>query len=149
MIQQGLNQLLTQTAYFMQPIGERKRDEKAFNKAQEEAEKRENQILEQLEGSQNIKTQLTDEQIEYAENLLVNRSKAKFERDPNAENLNQWTQAILGKDDMMEAIAEERMERSLYQKAKQEARYGELRKQLKREEKAPIPNPYETKGGKK
>lgn len=108
MIQQGLNQLLTQTAYFMQPMGERKRDEKAFNKAQEEAEKRTAAILEQT----GTATNLTDEQLEYAANLQSNAAKAQFERNPTAENLQAWSGASSAKEEIIGNIAEDRRERA-------------------------------------
>ena len=130
----------------MQPIGERKRDEKAFNKAQEEAEKRVSQIMEITEGAEN----LTEEQIEYAQNLQTNAAKAQFERNPTAENLQEWSGAIKAKEDVLGQIAEDRWTQNARAKVKQELRYEKLREQIKKAEgSAPIPNPYETKGGKK
>ncbi len=134
MIQQGLNQLLTQSAYFLQPIGEKRRDEKAFKMAQQEAEKRENTILEQFEETQKLGHQVSDEQLEYAHNLYANRAKAQFERDPNQQNLQNWTQAIYSKEAMMESIAEERFVKQSEQKIRQEIAYEKLRKEIREKE---------------
>lgn len=145
MIQQGLNQLLTQTAYFMQPIGERRRDEKAFNKAQEEANKRVAEIMEITEGAEN----LTDEQIEYAQNLQTNASKANFERNPTAETLQEWSAASRAKDDVLGQIAEDRWVKNATQQIRQELRYEKLRDRIKKTEgSSTIPDPFK-KGGKK
>lgn len=129
MIQQGLNQLLTSTAYFMQPIGERRRDEKAFNKAQEEADKRTAAILEQTGTAKN----LTDEQLEYAANLQSNAAKAQFERNPTAENLAEWSSSSAAKDEIIGNIAEDRWQENAIQQIKQDIRFEKLKRQLRKE----------------
>ena len=127
MIQQGLNQLLTQSAYFLQPIGERRRDEKAFNKAQEEATKRTEQILEQT----GTATNLTDEQLEYAANLQSNAAKAQFERNPSPETFKEWSGASKAKEEIMGNIAEDR--RAKEEKEKAERWKPEAVKQINQE----------------
>lgn len=129
MIQQGLNQLLTSTAYFMQPIGEKRRDEKAFNKAQEEADKRTAAILEQTGTAKN----LTDEQLEYAANLQSNAAKAQFERNPTAENLAEWSSSSAAKDEIIGNIAEDRWQENAIQQIKQDIRFEKLKRQLRKE----------------
>lgn len=128
MIQQGLNQLLTTAAYFSQPIGEKRRDEKAFNKAQQEADKRVEQIME-ITGN----AKMTDEQIEYAVNLQSNAAKAQFERNPTPETQQNWYAASQTKEETMEQLAQDRAEKREIQKIKQDIRFDELRKQLRKE----------------
>ena len=129
MIQQGLNQLLTSTAYFMQPIGERRRDEKAFKMAQEEADKRTAAILEQTGTAKN----LTDEQVEYAANLQSNAAKAQFERNPTAETLKEWSSSSGAKDEIIGNIAEDRWQENAIQQIKQDIRFEKLKTQLRKE----------------
>ena len=133
MIQQGLNQLLTSTAYFMQPIGERRRDEKAFQMAQQEADKRTDTILEALGDRTGRGETVSDEQIEYAENLNVNQQKAMFERNPTQENLEKWHQAIMSKEDQMRTIAESNWQENAIQQIKQDIKFDKLKRQLRKE----------------
>ena len=134
MIQQGLNQLLTSAAYFAQPIGEKRRDEKAFNKAQQEAEKRENEIYDALVEARKKERPVSDEQIEYAETLYVNRTKAAFARNPNKQTLENWHQAIMSREAQMEAIAEDRVRKRGRQKIRQNRRFKRLRNDIRAEE---------------
>lgn len=129
MIQQGLNQLLTSAAYFAQPIGEKRRDEKAFNKAQQESEKRVEQIME-ITG---YKPPLTDEMLEYAQNLQANAAKAKFEREPSPANLKNWYESSETKEEVMAQLAEDRWKEKAIQQIKQDIKFEQLRTKLRKE----------------
>lgn len=141
-LQESFNQLLTQAAYFTQPLGAKKRDEKAFQKAQEEAETRTDKAYELLS---NKKEGLPEEIAAYATNLDVNRMKAAFERDPNEKNLEAWQQSIYAKEDLMgdyqeekDRIKAENWKVEATKQIRQQLAFDALREQIKKEEEEKI-----------
>lgn len=152
-LQESFNQLLTQTAYFFQPIAAKKKeeaqkkaqeeaDEKAFQKAQEEANKRTDEAYKLLS---NTKEGLPEEIAAYATNLDVNKQKAAFERTPNKETLKDWQQAIYAKEELMgtyqdekERFKAENWKAEATKQIKQQLAFDALREQIKKEEEEKI-----------